>query len=56
MLVNERASSGGDSSFIEKYGDYTLLTMIWIEMNQYIINSPTLVTKEIIVLTENMIL
>ena len=54
VLVNERASSGTDSSFIAKYGEYTLLTMIWIEGNQYIINSPTLITDEVIVLAENM--
>ncbi len=54
VLVNERASSGGDSSFIAKYGEYTLLTMIWIEGNTYIINSPTLITDEITVLAENM--
>jgi len=54
VLVNERASSGGDSSFIAKYGEFTLLTMIWIEGNTYIINSPTLITDEITVLAENM--
>ena len=56
VLVNERASSGGDSSFIAKYGEYTLLTMIWIEMNQYLVNSPTLITAEVKVLVENMVL
>ena len=54
VLVNERASSGGDSSFIAKYGDFTLLTMIWIEGNVYFINSPTLITAEVIILVENM--
>jgi len=54
VFVNERASSGGESSFIAKYGEYTLLTIVWIEMNQYMINSPTLVTDEVMVLTENM--
>ncbi len=54
VLVNERASSGGESSFIAKYGEYTLLTMIWIEGNNYFINSPTLITAEVIILVENM--
>lgn len=54
VLVYERASSGGESSFIAKYGEYTLLTMIWIEGNQYCINSPTLTTAEVKVLVENM--
>jgi len=54
VLVYERASSGGESSFIAKYGEYTLLTMIWIEGNQYFINSPTLTTAEVKVLVENM--
>ncbi len=54
VLVNERASSGGDSSFIAKYGEFTVLTMIWIEENQYFINSPTLITAEVKILVENM--
>ncbi|TKJ20919.1 MAG: hypothetical protein CEE42_14440 [Promethearchaeota archaeon Loki_b31] len=54
VLVNERASSGGESSFIAKYGEYTLLTMVWIEENQYFIVSPTLTTAEVKVLVENM--
>jgi hypothetical protein len=54
VSVNERASSGGDSSFIAKYGEFTLLTMIWIEGNQYFINSPTLITADVKILVENM--
>ena len=54
VLVYERASSGGESSFIAKHGEYTLLTMVWIEENQYLIVSPTLTTAEVKVLVENM--
>ena len=54
VLINERASSGGDSSFIAKYGEFTLLTMIWIGGNVYFINSPTLITAEVIILVENV--
>lgn len=54
VLINERASSGGELSFIAKYGEYTLLTMVWIEENQYFINSPTLITDEVKILVENM--
>lgn len=54
VLINERASSGSELSFIAKYGEYTLLTMVWIEENQYFINSPTLITDEVKILVENM--
>lgn len=55
VFINERASSGSDSSFIAKFGEYTTITLVWIEMNQYLINSPTLYTNEILILTENMV-
>lgn len=54
VLINERASSGGEISFIAKYGEYTYLTMVWIEENQYLINSPTLITEEVKILVGNM--
>jgi len=56
IFVYERASSGSESSFIAKYGEFTTLTLVWIEKNQYSINSPTLNTDEVLILTENMIL
>jgi hypothetical protein len=54
MLINERASSGADSSFIAKYGEFTVLTMLWIEWNQYVINSSIMITTEVKTLVENM--
>jgi hypothetical protein len=54
LLVNEKASSGGDSSFIAKYGDYTVFTMLWIQNNQYYINSPTFTFSDVVSLVENM--
>jgi len=54
MLLNEEACSGGESSFIEKYGEYTVLTMLWIESCAYTINSPLLIPDQVINLVENM--
>ncbi|TFG23954.1 MAG: hypothetical protein EU533_02630 [Promethearchaeota archaeon] len=54
MLLNEEASSGGESSFVDKYGEFTVLTMLWIESCQYMINSPNLTPEEVITLVENM--
>lgn len=54
VLVNEKAYSGGESSFKAKYGDYTVLTSVWIEEHQYLINSPTLELNEVTSLVTSM--
>ncbi|TFG23272.1 MAG: hypothetical protein EU533_03325 [Promethearchaeota archaeon] len=54
VLLNEKASSGGESSFIDKYGEFTVLTMLWIKGIAYSINSPTLNSSQVISLIENM--
>ncbi len=54
VLVNEKASSGSEASFIAKYGEYTVLTIVWIEEIQYVINSPNLTTTNIITLVQEM--
>lgn len=54
LLVNEKASAGEESSFIAKYGEYTVLTMLWIQNTQFYINSPTYTLLDVITLVENM--
>jgi len=56
VKVNEKASSGGDPEFREKYGDYTLLVWVWIEEVGYTICAPTLGTEEAVQLVGSMIL
>ena len=54
VLLNEKASSGGESSFIDKYGEFTVLTMLWIKGIAYSINSPLLIPEQVINLVESM--
>lgn len=54
LLVNEKASSGADSSTIAKWGEYTVFTTLWIQDNQYYINSPTFTFSDVVNLVENM--
>lgn len=54
VKVNEKANSGGDPEFREKYGDYTLLVWVWIEEVGYTINAPTLETEDVVQLVGSM--
>ncbi|MFX0138950.1 MAG: hypothetical protein ACFFDN_35240 [Candidatus Hodarchaeota archaeon] len=54
VFFMERASSGGNREFREKYGDYTLVVRVWIDELEYRINAPTLTTDELTQLIRNM--
>lgn len=54
VKVNEKANSGGDPEFREKYGDYTLLVWVWIEEVGYTICAPTLETEDVVQLVGSM--
>ncbi len=54
VAVNEKASSGGEPEFREKYGDYTLLVRVWIEEVGYTICAPTLETEDVVQLVGSM--
>ena len=54
VLINEKAFSGGESEFTQKYGDFTLLTKLWLDGNEYTINAPTLQRDDVIELVRNM--
>ncbi len=56
VLINEKAYSGGEEKFKEKYGDYILLVLAWIDGMRYTICCPTLMTDEAIQLVEDMYL
>lgn len=56
VLINEHAYSGGNEESREKYGDYILLVMTWIENVYYMIGCPTLTTNESIQLVGSMCL
>ncbi len=54
VKVNEKADSGGDSEFRDKYGENTLLVRVWIEGNEYTICAPTLKTDDAVQLVACM--
>jgi hypothetical protein len=54
VLVNEKASTGGDSSAIAKWGEYTVIAMSWIQNNEYLINCPIFTFSDVVTLVENM--
>ncbi len=54
LVVHEKASSGGESSFVAKWGEFTVLTELWIQDNAYCINSPTFTFSDVVSLVENM--
>jgi hypothetical protein len=53
VLVNEKASTGGNEETREKYGDYLLLVIVWIDGMRYMISCPTLSTNESVQLVGN---
>ncbi len=54
VLVNERAYVGGDIETKEKYGDYILLTTVWIDEMRYMISCRTLITTKAIEMIRTM--
>ena len=54
VLVNERASTGGEVETRKKWGDYFLLVTAYIEGMRYMITCPTLATNEAILMVENL--
>lgn len=54
VLVDEKASSGGEAEFRAKYGDYTLLIKVWIDGMRYNLVAPTLNTNDAIQVVELM--
>ena len=54
VLVNEKADAGGDIETREKYGDYILLTTVWINEMRYMISCRTLITTKAIEMIRSM--
>lgn len=54
VLVNEKASTGGEVETRKKWGDYFLLVTAYIEGMRYMITCPTLATNEAILMVENL--
>jgi len=54
VLVDEKADSGGEAEFREKYGDYILLSKVWINGMRYNLIAPTLNTNDAIQVVERM--
>ncbi len=56
VLVNEKASTGGDVETKKKWGDYFLLVTVYIEGVSFSMTCPTLTTNEAILIVENLYL
>ncbi len=54
VLLDEKADSGGEAEFREKYGDTTLLGRVWINGMRYNIVAPTLKINDVIQVVEDM--
>lgn len=54
VLVDDKADSGGEAEFREKYGDYVLLIWVWIDGMRYNLVAPTLNTNDAIQVVERM--
>ncbi len=54
VLVNEKASTGGEVETRKKWGDYFLLVTVYIEGMRYMITCPTLTTNEAILMVEKL--
>ncbi len=54
ILVNEKASTGGEVETRKKWGDYFLLVTAYIEGMRYMINCPTLTTNEALLMVEKL--
>ena len=56
VLVNEKASTGGEVETKKKWGDYFLLVTVYMEGISFSMTCPTLTTNEAILIVENLYL